>query len=106
MVFSGAKRNQDAGNAGREGLSLSLPSSAAPIRLGFPTSNSSGVRPDLQDCLLLPQALVITGISLQAANLYGYVHCKLGGMQNLHKMATRFSAQQIFQRVSWGVSFK
>ncbi|XP_048349136.1 Golgi apparatus membrane protein TVP23 homolog A [Sphaerodactylus townsendi] len=43
-------------------------------------------------------ALVIAGISLQAANLYGYVHCKLGGLKNLHKIAGSFPAQQMFQR--------
>ncbi|XP_077173322.1 Golgi apparatus membrane protein TVP23 homolog A isoform X1 [Paroedura picta] len=43
-------------------------------------------------------ALVIAGICLQAANLYGYVHCKLGGLRNLHKITARFPAQQIFQQ--------
>uniref|UniRef100_A0A670J745 Golgi apparatus membrane protein TVP23 homolog n=1 Tax=Podarcis muralis TaxID=64176 RepID=A0A670J745_PODMU len=43
-------------------------------------------------------ALVIAGICLQAANLYGYVHCKLGGSQTIHKATSRFPAQQMFQR--------
>uniref|UniRef100_A0A8D2LQZ8 Golgi apparatus membrane protein TVP23 homolog n=1 Tax=Varanus komodoensis TaxID=61221 RepID=A0A8D2LQZ8_VARKO len=34
-------------------------------------------------------ALVIAGICLQAANLYGYIHCKLGGSQARHKAASR-----------------
>ncbi|XP_013925075.1 PREDICTED: Golgi apparatus membrane protein TVP23 homolog A, partial [Thamnophis sirtalis] len=46
-------------------------------------------------------ALGITGICLQAANLYGYVHCKLGGAsQTIRKVAPHFPAQEIFQKVS------
>ncbi|XP_063171067.1 Golgi apparatus membrane protein TVP23 homolog A isoform X2 [Candoia aspera] len=46
-------------------------------------------------------ALVITGICLQTANLYGYVHCKLGGTtQTICKVTTRFPAQEIFQTES------
>ncbi|KAM8934190.1 Golgi apparatus membrane protein TVP23 homolog A [Pelodytes ibericus] len=44
-------------------------------------------------------ALVIAGISLQSANLYGYIHCKTGGQQNISKTASRFLSQQLFQRV-------
>ncbi|XP_034297368.1 Golgi apparatus membrane protein TVP23 homolog A isoform X1 [Pantherophis guttatus] len=44
-------------------------------------------------------ALVITGICLQTANLYGYIHCKLGGApQTIHKVASHFPAQEIFQK--------
>ncbi|XP_069590138.1 Golgi apparatus membrane protein TVP23 homolog A isoform X1 [Ranitomeya imitator] len=43
-------------------------------------------------------ALVIAGISLQSANLYGYIHCKNGGQQNVGKTASRFLSQQLFQR--------
>ncbi|KAG9477107.1 hypothetical protein GDO78_002482, partial [Eleutherodactylus coqui] len=43
-------------------------------------------------------ALVIAGISLQSANLYGYLHCKTGGQQNVGKTASRFLSQQLFQR--------
>uniref|UniRef100_A0A674KCE7 Golgi apparatus membrane protein TVP23 homolog n=1 Tax=Terrapene triunguis TaxID=2587831 RepID=A0A674KCE7_9SAUR len=35
-------------------------------------------------------ALVIAGISLQAANLYGYIHCKLGGKKSISKVTSRF----------------
>ncbi|XP_063790353.1 Golgi apparatus membrane protein TVP23 homolog A isoform X2 [Pseudophryne corroboree] len=45
-------------------------------------------------------ALVIAGISLQSANLYGYIHCKTGGQQNVGKVASRFLSQQLFQRKS------
>ncbi|XP_068102936.1 Golgi apparatus membrane protein TVP23 homolog A [Hyperolius riggenbachi] len=43
-------------------------------------------------------ALVIAGISLQSANLYGYIHCKTGGQQNVGRAASRFLSQQLFQR--------
>ncbi|KAJ1097506.1 hypothetical protein NDU88_002624 [Pleurodeles waltl] len=43
-------------------------------------------------------ALVIAGISLQTANLYGYIHCKVGGQKHIGKMASRFLSQQLFQR--------
>ncbi|CAM2099641.1 Golgi apparatus membrane protein TVP23 homolog A isoform X1 [Lepidochelys kempii] len=43
-------------------------------------------------------ALVIAGISLQAANLYGYIHCKLGGKKSISKVTSRFLSQQMFQR--------
>ncbi|XP_056390359.1 Golgi apparatus membrane protein TVP23 homolog A isoform X2 [Hyla sarda] len=43
-------------------------------------------------------ALVIAGISLQSANLYGYIHCKTGGQQNAGRTASRFLSQQLFQR--------
>ncbi|XP_010001584.1 PREDICTED: Golgi apparatus membrane protein TVP23 homolog A [Chaetura pelagica] len=34
-------------------------------------------------------ALVIAGISLQTANLYGYIHCKLGGQKSLSRLTSR-----------------
>ncbi|KAG8558373.1 hypothetical protein GDO81_016965 [Engystomops pustulosus] len=43
-------------------------------------------------------ALVIAGISLQSANLYGYIHCKTGGQQNVGRTASRYLSQQLFQR--------
>ncbi|XP_044159207.1 Golgi apparatus membrane protein TVP23 homolog A [Bufo gargarizans] len=43
-------------------------------------------------------ALVIAGISLQSANLYGYIHCKTGSHQNVGRTASRFLSQQLFQR--------
>ncbi|XP_025026448.1 Golgi apparatus membrane protein TVP23 homolog A isoform X1 [Python bivittatus] len=43
-------------------------------------------------------ALAVTGICLQTANLYGYIHCKLGGTtQTICKVTTRFPTQEIFQ---------
>ncbi|KAL7979353.1 hypothetical protein Chor_015377 [Crotalus horridus] len=46
-------------------------------------------------------ALVVTGICLQMANLYGYIHCKLGGApQTIRKVTPCFPAQEIFQKVS------
>ncbi|XP_060696477.1 Golgi apparatus membrane protein TVP23 homolog A-like isoform X2 [Hemiscyllium ocellatum] len=46
----------------------------------------------------LGQALVIAGLSLQAANLYGYIRCKLGGNKNVTKAASIYLGQQLFQR--------
>ncbi|XP_018423501.1 PREDICTED: Golgi apparatus membrane protein TVP23 homolog A-like [Nanorana parkeri] len=43
-------------------------------------------------------ALAIAGISLQSANLYGYIHCKTGGQKNVGRAASRFLSQQLFQR--------
>ncbi|NXG05712.1 TV23A protein, partial [Sakesphorus luctuosus] len=37
-------------------------------------------------------ALVIAGISLQTANLYGYIHCKLGGQKTLSRATSRLFA--------------
>ncbi|XP_064581617.1 Golgi apparatus membrane protein TVP23 homolog A isoform X1 [Zonotrichia leucophrys gambelii] len=34
-------------------------------------------------------ALVIAGISLQTANLYGYIHCKLGGPKTISRVTSR-----------------
>ncbi|XP_074867149.1 Golgi apparatus membrane protein TVP23 homolog A isoform X2 [Carettochelys insculpta] len=43
-------------------------------------------------------ALVIVGISLQSANLYGYIHCKLGGKKSISKVTSRFMSRRMFQR--------
>ncbi|OWK11064.1 hypothetical protein Celaphus_00006910 [Cervus elaphus hippelaphus] len=43
------------------------------------------------------QALVIAGISLQAANLYGYVLCKMGGESDISKVTASFLSQTVFQ---------
>ncbi|XP_013373368.1 PREDICTED: Golgi apparatus membrane protein TVP23 homolog A isoform X9 [Chinchilla lanigera] len=45
-------------------------------------------------------ALVIAGISLQAANLYGYILCKMGGESNISKVTANFLSQTVFQTVS------
>lgn len=42
-------------------------------------------------------ALVIAGISLQAANLYGYVLCKMGSESNISKVTASFLSQTVFQ---------
>ncbi|XP_078450185.1 Golgi apparatus membrane protein TVP23 homolog B-like isoform X1 [Lampetra planeri] len=43
-------------------------------------------------------ALVILGVVLQGANLYGYVRCKLGGKRNLTTLASTYLGQQFLQR--------
>ncbi|XP_035926391.1 Golgi apparatus membrane protein TVP23 homolog A isoform X3 [Halichoerus grypus] len=45
-------------------------------------------------------ALVIAGISLQAANLYGYILCKMGGESDISKVTARFLSQTVFQTAS------
>ncbi|KAM8779228.1 Golgi apparatus membrane protein TVP23 homolog A isoform 3-T3 [Rhynchonycteris naso] len=42
-------------------------------------------------------ALVIAGISLQAANLYGYILCKMGGESDISKVTANFLSQTVFQ---------
>ncbi|XP_047636471.1 Golgi apparatus membrane protein TVP23 homolog A isoform X3 [Phacochoerus africanus] len=42
-------------------------------------------------------ALVIAGISLQAANLYGYILCKMGGESDISKITASFLSQTVFQ---------
>ncbi|KAM6905302.1 Golgi apparatus membrane protein TVP23 homolog B [Xenentodon cancila] len=44
-------------------------------------------------------AVVIMGLVLQWANLYGYVRCKLGGKSNLTHMAKSYLGAQIFKQV-------
>uniref|UniRef100_A0A8C7XZ47 Golgi apparatus membrane protein TVP23 homolog n=1 Tax=Oryzias sinensis TaxID=183150 RepID=A0A8C7XZ47_9TELE len=43
-------------------------------------------------------AVVIMGLVLQWANLYGYVKCKLGGKSNLRSIATSYIGTQLFNR--------
>uniref|UniRef100_A0A8D2DZI2 Golgi apparatus membrane protein TVP23 homolog n=1 Tax=Sciurus vulgaris TaxID=55149 RepID=A0A8D2DZI2_SCIVU len=45
-------------------------------------------------------ALVIAGISLQAANLYGYILCKMGGENDISKVTASFLSQTVFQTVT------
>ncbi|XP_063653735.1 Golgi apparatus membrane protein TVP23 homolog A isoform X4 [Pan troglodytes] len=42
-------------------------------------------------------ALVVAGISLQAANLYGYILCKMGGNSDISKVTATFLSQTVFQ---------
>ncbi|XP_045061016.1 Golgi apparatus membrane protein TVP23 homolog B-like [Coregonus clupeaformis] len=42
-------------------------------------------------------AVVIMGVALQWANLYGYVRCKVGGKTNLRSMATNYLGNQFFK---------
>nr|XP_023413149.1 Golgi apparatus membrane protein TVP23 homolog A isoform X1 [Loxodonta africana] len=49
-------------------------------------------------------ALVIAGISLQAANLYGYILCKMGGDSDISRVTASFLSQTVLQTVSyWGL---
>ncbi|XP_028843338.1 Golgi apparatus membrane protein TVP23 homolog B [Denticeps clupeoides] len=43
-------------------------------------------------------AVVLMGVALQWANLYGYVRCKVGRGTNLKKMATNYLGFQIFKQ--------
>ncbi|XP_074553458.1 Golgi apparatus membrane protein TVP23 homolog B [Halichoeres trimaculatus] len=43
-------------------------------------------------------AVVIMGLVLQWANLYGYVRCKVGGKSNLGNMARNYISSQIFKQ--------
>ncbi|GAB1299997.1 Golgi apparatus membrane protein TVP23 homolog [Apodemus speciosus] len=47
-------------------------------------------------------ALVVAGISLQAANLYGYILCKMGGDSDMSTVAASFLSQMGFQTDSPG----
>ncbi|XP_027566979.2 Golgi apparatus membrane protein TVP23 homolog A [Pipra filicauda] len=50
-------------------------------------------------------ALVIAGISLQTANLYGYIHCKLGGQKTISRVTSRlFGTADVPQRQSRRIS--
>ncbi|XP_051573449.1 Golgi apparatus membrane protein TVP23 homolog B [Myxocyprinus asiaticus] len=44
-------------------------------------------------------AVVIMGVVLQWANLYGYVRCKVGGGTKLKHVATNYFGLQLFKRV-------
>ncbi|XP_056626987.1 Golgi apparatus membrane protein TVP23 homolog B [Triplophysa dalaica] len=43
-------------------------------------------------------AVVILGVVLQGANLYGYVRCKMGAKTNLRSMATNYFGRQFFKQ--------
>lgn len=46
------------------------------------------------------QAVVIMGVVLQWANLYGYIRCKVGAGTNLRSMATNYLGFQLFKQVN------
>lgn len=46
------------------------------------------------------QPIVIMGVVLQGANLYGYIRCKVGGKTSLKNMATNYFGQQFLKQVS------
>ncbi|XP_029802107.1 Golgi apparatus membrane protein TVP23 homolog A isoform X3 [Suricata suricatta] len=46
------------------------------------------------------KALVTAGISLQAANLYGYVLCKMGGERDISKVTAGFLSHTVLPTVS------
>lgn len=48
-----------------------------------------------------PQAVVIMGLVLQWANLYGYVRCKVGGKSSLRNMAKSYLSVEIFKKVRY-----
>uniref|UniRef100_A0A3Q0QQ39 Golgi apparatus membrane protein TVP23 homolog n=1 Tax=Amphilophus citrinellus TaxID=61819 RepID=A0A3Q0QQ39_AMPCI len=43
--------------------------------------------------------VVVMGLVLQWANLYGYIRCKLGGKSNLRNIAKNYLGVQIFKQV-------
>ncbi|KAB5555897.1 hypothetical protein PHYPO_G00039390 [Pangasianodon hypophthalmus] len=43
-------------------------------------------------------AVVLMGVVLQSANLYGYVRCKVGTSSNLKNMATNYLGQQFLRQ--------
>ncbi|KAG7265825.1 hypothetical protein CRUP_020093 [Coryphaenoides rupestris] len=43
-------------------------------------------------------AVVIMGVVLQGANLYGYVRCKVGGKTSLKNMATNYLGRQFLKQ--------
>lgn len=45
------------------------------------------------------QPVVIMGLVLQGANLYGYVRCKVGGKTSLKNMATNYFGRQFLKQV-------
>lgn len=65
-----------------------------------PASPSLSLHPQQASLFCPMQALVIAGISLQAANLYGYVLCKMGGDGDMSTVAASFLPQTVFQTVS------
>lgn len=45
------------------------------------------------------QPVVVMGVVLQGANLYGYVKCKVGGKTSLKNMATNYFGRQFLKQV-------
>lgn len=45
------------------------------------------------------QPIVIMGVVLQGANLYGYIRCKVGGKTSLKNMATNYFGRQFLKQV-------
>lgn len=60
----------------------------------------SEARGDSADLLSLSQAVVMMGVVLQGANLYGYIRCKVGSRKNLTSMATSYLGKQFLRQVS------
>lgn len=54
----------------------------------------------LNASVCLPQSLVVASISLQVANLYGYLRCKTVGEDGLPPDTHSFTGQHLLQRVS------
>ncbi|XP_072794546.1 Golgi apparatus membrane protein TVP23 homolog C isoform X5 [Vicugna pacos] len=44
-------------------------------------------------------AVVIMGVVLQGANLYGYIRCKVGSRKNLTSMATSYLGKQFLRQI-------
>ncbi|KAH0629567.1 hypothetical protein JD844_011734 [Phrynosoma platyrhinos] len=44
------------------------------------------------------KAVVIMGVTLQGANLYGYIRCKLGSRKNLTSVATSYLGRQLLRQ--------
>ncbi|XP_069916055.1 Golgi apparatus membrane protein TVP23 homolog C isoform X2 [Oryctolagus cuniculus] len=47
-------------------------------------------------------AVVIMGVVLQGANLYGYIRCKVGSRKNLTNMATSYLGKQFLRQNAGG----
>ncbi|XP_072813212.1 Golgi apparatus membrane protein TVP23 homolog B isoform X1 [Vicugna pacos] len=45
-------------------------------------------------------AVVIMGVVLQGANLYGYIRCKVGSRKNLTSMATSYLGKQFLRQTT------
>lgn len=45
------------------------------------------------------QPVVVMGLVLQGANLYGYIRCKVGGKTSLKNMATNYFGRQFLKQV-------
>ncbi|XP_040856758.1 Golgi apparatus membrane protein TVP23 homolog B isoform X3 [Ochotona curzoniae] len=48
------------------------------------------------------KAVVIMGVVLQGANLYGYIRCKVGSRKNLTNMATSYLGRQFLRQNAGG----